>query len=326
MRGLLVRGWWHAAVLLTGLLLAACATTPAPGEHPARQGATAPARASSNPFCGGARQLSAREQDRVLQFANVVRRELEHVPTPEVAIIGRSGLDLHRFGLRYSHGGVLLRSGTGVPWSVRQLYYDCALGRPRLYDQGLAGYLLAAEAPDLAFVSLILLPERQARAVRRAALDRELVTGLLAGRYSANAYPYSTRYQNCNQWTAELLAGAWGELPADEPHLRERAQRWLAAQGYAPQPVHVGSHLVKFVASLMPLIHLDDHPPDDQLGLDFRFSLPPDIEAFVRARAPGARRVEFCHDHDKVVVRRGWRPLGQDCEAGAGDEVVLLQD
>ena len=32
---------------------------------------------------------------------------------------------------------------------------------------------------------------------------------LLGREYSANAYPFSPRYQNCNQWVAELLATAW---------------------------------------------------------------------------------------------------------------------
>ena len=314
--------------LLLASLLSGCASTP-PTEPPAEVTRTAPARtasrASSGPFCGSPRAWTVREQDRVLQFAQVIRDELEQAPDNSVAIIGRSGLDLSRFHLRYSHGGILLKSGTEVPWSVRQLYYDCKLGYPRLYDQGLAGYLLAAEAPDLAFVSVVLLPKQQAALLRETALDTQRIAGLLAGRYSANAYPYSTRYQNCNQWTAELLASAWGQLD-DGPRLRERAQAWLGRQGYVPEPVHVGSHLVKFVASLMPLIHLDDHPPDDQLGLAFRFSLPRDIEAFVQARIPEATRIEFCHDHDQVVIRHGWQALGEECRADDNDRLVRILD
>lgn len=323
-----VSQWRRYLTPLAVLLLVACAAT-SPVEEGAKLRAGgepgAATRSSSSPFCGGGRELTVAEQDRVLQFADVVRRELAQAPGNEVAIIGRSGMDLNRFQLRYSHGGVLLKSGADVPWSVRQLYYDCAMRRPRLYDQGLAGYLLAAEAPDLAFVSVLLLPAPQAVALRRAALDKAVVTRLLAGAYSANAYPFSTLYQNCNQWTAELLAAAWGAL-ADAHDLREQAQDWLLVQGYDPQPVHVGSHLVKLVASLMPLIHLDDHPPDEQLGLAFRFSLPRDIEAFVQAQVPGTRRVEFCHDRHRAVIRHGWRAMGDECQPAAGDQVVLFED
>lgn len=313
--------------MLLVALLSACASVPHTEDAAAARTdrAWAASHISTGPFCASPRKLTVREQDRVLQFADVIRQELERAPGNSVAIIGRSGLDLSRFDLRYSHGGILLKSGTDVPWSVRQLYYDCRLGHPRLYDQGLAGYLLAAEAPDQAFVSVVLLPERQAALLRRAALDYNLAAGLLAGAYSANAYPYSTRYQNCNQWTIELLASAWGNLPRG-PQLRERAQSWLAAQAYAPQAVDVGSHLVKIVASLTPLIHLDDHPADDQLGLAFQFSLPRDIEDFVHAQVPDATRMEFCHDHDRVVVRHGWQPMGAECSPGNNDKVVRLQD
>lgn len=252
-----------------------------------------------------------------------MQAELERTAGSEVAIISRSGLDLSRFALRYSHGGFLLAAGTDVPWSVRQLYYDCRQGYPRLYDQGLAGYLLSAEAPDLAFVSVVLLPYEAAASLRAAALDTARAARLLASTYSANAYPFSTRYQNCNQWTAELLASAWGEL-ADGPDLRARAQAWLAANGYDPEPVDVGSYLVKIVASLMPLIHLDDHPHEVRAGLRFQFSLPQAIESFVRARFPDARRLEFCHDSRRIVVREGWEPLGSHCVPAAGDRTELL--
>ena len=273
-------------------------------------------------FCAGGKPQSAQQQDRVLQFAAAIRQALQ-ASGEDVALIGRSGMDLSRFGLRYSHAGVLLRSEGEVPWSVRQLYYDCEMGKPRLFDQGLAGFLMSAEAPDLAFVSVVLLPREQARALREAALDHARVSRLLAAAYSANAYPFSTRYQNCTQWVAELLAAAWGPL-ADGPQLRERAQSWLQHTGYAPQPVAIDSHLTKLVGSLLPLVHLDDHPADVQLGMAFQFSLPDSIEHFVRQRAPEARRIEFCHDDKHIVVREGWQPMGEHCTPAPGDRVLPL--
>ncbi len=283
-----------------------------------------PARGLSMQFCGNTAPQTARQQDRVLQFASVIRKTLQ-ASGEDVALIGRSGLDLSRFQLNYSHGGVLLRSdGEGdIPWTVRQLYYDCDQGRPRLFDQGLAGFLMSAEAPDLAYVSIVLLPADDARRLREAALDMPRVSRLLAATYSANAYPFSTRYQNCNQWVAELLATAWAPLP-DGPALRSEAQTWLRQAGYNPKPIAIDSHLTKLVGSLLPLVHLDDHPEDVQLGMAFQFSLPGDIEAFVRRHAPSARRIEFCHDTDQVVVREGWEPIGTRCtpDARLGDRVL----
>ena len=88
-------------------------------------------------------------------------------------------LSVSRFKLRYSHSGVLLASEDEVPWSVRQLYYDCEQGKPRLFDQGLAGFLLSAEAPDLAYVSVVFLPKAPAGALRATAVARARFAPLL---------------------------------------------------------------------------------------------------------------------------------------------------
>jgi hypothetical protein len=170
---------------------------------------------------------------------------------------------------------------------------------------------------------VVLLPRAEADALRRAALDDRRALRLLAARYSANAYPFSTRYQNCNQWVAELLAAAWGSLP-DGDDLRRRAQAWLAAEDYSPSAIAVDSHWIKFAAAFMPLIHLDDHPPDDRYGMTFRISMPSSMETFVRERLPGARRIELCHDEYRVVIHHGWRLIADGCLPDAGDEVVML--
>ena len=201
-------------------------------------------------FCAGSKPQSAQQQDRVLQFAAVIRQALQD-SGEDVALIGRSGMDLSRFGLRYSHAGVLLQSDGEVPWSVRQLYYDCEVGKPRLFDQGLAGFLMSAESPDLAFVSVVLLPREQARALRDTALDHARASRLLAATYSANSYPFSTRYQNCNQWVAELLATAWAPL-ADGPQLRERAQR--QAQSQSDTQTQALGHVTQWALGLALLL------------------------------------------------------------------------
>jgi hypothetical protein len=297
-------------------LLLAVAGCAAPGMAPA-SGQVSAAR-----FCERPQVQDARQQDLILRFAAVVRQELE-ASGAEIALISRSGVDLRDIGIRFSHSGLTIREGGDVPWSVRQLYYACDEGKPRLYDQGIAGFLFNGDEPAIGYVSILLLPPDAARALRRAALDRQRALRLLAGRYSANAYPFSTRYQNCNQWVVELMAAAWGELD-DGGDLRERAQAWLAASGYDPSPVDLDSHLLKFAAVFMPLVHLDDHPQETRHGLRFQVSLPATIEAFVRDRMPQAQRIELCHDERQVVVRRGWRPIADGCREDAGDRVVSL--
>jgi hypothetical protein len=292
-------------------------------------GASAAATAGMPVFCERGKQVGAAEQDRVLRFAGAVKQELERSGA-NVALISRAGLDLSRFGLLYSHAGVALKE-LDAAWTVRQLYYACDESRPRIFDQGVAGFALGADAPGQGHVSLVFLDDADGAQLEHAARDKRLALSLLAGSYSANAYAFGTRYQNCNQWVAEMLASAWGRVGGkndseheDETAARERAQAWLRDQGYAAGPVKVPSRWLMFAGQFVPLLHVNDHPVDDVYALALRVSVPASIEDFVHHRAPQARRVELCHDTRHIVVRRGWEPIGASCEARPGDEVIPL--
>ena len=280
--------------------------------------ASAGAWAGLPTFCERSKDITAAEQDRVLRFAGVVKRELERSGA-RLALIARAGTDLSRFGLLYSHAGIALRDGN--TWAVRQLYYACDESRPRLFDQGVPGFALGADAPARGHMSLLFLPDEESARLEQAALDKKLALALLAGEYSANAYAYGTRYQNCNQWVAELIASAWGHLDGLEAP-REQAQAWLRAQGYAAGPVKIPSHAMMFAGQFVPLVHLNDHPVDDIHALALHVSVPASIEDFVRRQAPQARRVEVCHDAQRIVVRRGGEALDAACTPKPSDEVV----
>lgn len=283
--------------------------------------ASAAASAGMPVFCERGKEVSAAEQDRVLRFAGTVKRELE-ASSGSVALIARAGLDLSRFDLLYSHAGVALKEADSA-WTVRQLYYACDESRPRIFDQGVAGFALGADAPGRGRVSLVFLDRDEAAQLEQAARDKPLALALLAGRYSANAYAFGTRYQNCNQWVAELLASAWGGIDRREKP-REQAQDWLREQGYSAGPVKLKSRWLMFAGQFVPLVHLDDHPVDDLYALSLRVSVPASIENFAHRRSPQARRVELCHDTRHIVVHRGWEPIGAECAPMPGDEVIPL--
>ena len=292
-------------------------------------------------FCDRAADVSATEQDRQLQVVALARRVLE-ASGASAALVSRSGTDLSRFHLQYSHSGLALKDSRNGPWSVRQLYYACDESRARLYDQGLAGFLLSAGNTPTVRLSLVTLPDRDGARLATRALDNRLALALLSPRYSASAYAFGTRYQNCNQWVAELMGFAWApqnamgtttaapEAAANPPPdtadtpTRARAQAWLAELGYDPAPVVVPSHAVMFAAQFVPLVHTDDHPLDDRYAMRLRVSTPTALEAFAHRQVPNAQRIEFCAAGREVVIRRGWNPLPPDCGAGAGDEVVPL--
>lgn len=298
------------------LLLGACAIAGSSGT------AHAGTSLASSRFCDRAQELTATQQDRLLRFAAVVRDELA-ASDGSVALISRSGLDLARFGIRYSHAALAWRHAGDDGWSARQLYYACDEGRPRIFDQGTAGFVMGTENPALGYISLVKLPAETTPALRRALLDPSRVQHLLAGRYSANAYAYSLKYQNCNQWVVELMAAAWGEL-ADGADLRARAQDWLRDAPYAPAPVDVGARWLMLGSLFVPLVHMDDHPRDAIGTMQLAVSLPASLEAFARERLPASARVEICHDGKQVVVHRGWEAIADGCIPGANDTVIAL--
>lgn len=283
--------------------------------------ASAPAHAGALRYCDEPPTLNAAQQDRLLRFAAVVRDTLDR-SGHSVALISRSGLDLARFDIRYSHAGVSAKANRNAAWSVRQLYYACDEHKPRIFDQGIAGFVFGTGDPALGHVSVVFVPAEQAAALERVTLDDGRALQLLGAEYSANAYPFAQRYQNCNQWVMELLALAWGGLDGSGA-TRARAQRWLLDAAYEPTRFEVNP-LLMWAGAFVPWLHHDDHPREDVARAVYRVSMPAAIEAFVRARVPGAARIEFCHTERHVVVRRGWEPVAPGCEPGPGDTVVPL--
>jgi hypothetical protein len=215
-----VRARRHARGLLPRarrrLVRRTCRASGASHAQPSSSG-----HSGSSAFCDRTQALTAGQQDRLLRFAAVDRDELDAASNGGAALISRSGLDLSRFHIRYSHAAIAWRAESGA-WSARQLYYACDEGRPRIYDQGVAGFSMGIDDPALGYVSIVWLPDDAAQSLRRASLDSTRALNLVAASYSANAYPFSLRHQNCNQWVVEMLAVAWGDL-ADGDDLRGRA-------------------------------------------------------------------------------------------------------
>ena len=288
--------------------------------------ASAAASAMSVDVCDRPKEPSADQRDVMLRFAAIVRDELAS-SGQQVVLIARSGLDLHRLHTRYSHEGVALKDNAGQPWSVRELYYSCEDHKPRIYDEGFAGFVMGTDDADNGYVSLVFLPPDRADPLRATAVDKHHALGVLGASYSANAYPFSTRHQNCNQWVMELLADAWGADDAGDnadADGRTRAQAWLRAQGYLPTVFTVSAHPMTWLPAFVPWLSNDDHPPEELAHGRYNVSMPSSIETFVQAKVPQASRVEICHAGRRVVLHRGWDEIADGCVAGAGDRTFEL--
>ena len=282
------------------------------------------AHALSFDFCDRPREPSADQRDVMLRFGAIVRDEIV-ASGDSVALIARSGLDLHRLDVRYSHEAVALKDNDGRPWSVRELYFSCEERKPRIYDEGLSGFLMGTDDPELGYVSLVFLPPERGQALRATAVDKQHALGVLGASYSANAYPFSTLHQNCNQWVIEMLADAWGPSDAgSDLDARARAQAWLRSEGYLPTVFTVSWHPMTWLPGLVPWLSNDDHPPHEVAHDRYNVSMPASIETFVQAKVPGARRVEVCHAGRRVVLHRGWDDIPEGCVAQPGDQTFEL--
>jgi hypothetical protein len=311
--------------------------------------------AASPVYCDSQVVLSPAQQSKLLRFSEVVKAELE-ASGQSMALLARSGLNLARFGIRYSHTGISLLSSQNMPWSVRQLYYACDEQKPRIFDQGMAGFVLGTDNAAVGYISAVLLPPDAAHTLEIAALDNRQALALLHPVYSPNAYAYSLRYQNCNQWVVEMLATALGKLgladdsgneiplrlkqglpqdvqqdltqdlvpQSEPPSARARAQAWLHQQGYSPSIVEIGNRLLMWAGAFIPLVRSDDHPKADLAHMRYQVSMPASIEGFVQAKLPGTQRIEFCHNAQHIVVHRGWAPVAEGCMPSPDDKVITL--
>lgn len=311
-----MRHWRTVAlVLLLTAVGSGCARLPT---------AVSPALATASNICDRTQPLQASEQDRLLRFAGLVREQL-NASGEDVVLISRAGLDMSLFDIRYTHAAIGWREADGR-WTIRQLYYDCENGHPHIFDQGVAGFVMGIENATVGYISIVTLPPDAAQALHRTVLDAPVALQLLATTYSANAYAFGLDYQNCNQWVAELMGVAWGELPAGDD-LRAQAQLWLQRAGYAPEPVVIRPGWLIHAAAAIPFVHVDDHPSADRKARTLRVSLPGALEDFVRHRHPGSERIEICHDGRQAMVHQGWEPVGAHCRAEDGsDRVVALED
>lgn len=180
----------------------------------------------------------------------------------QVVVLARSGQDLSKYGLRYSHLGLAYRDGPpahdGVPgiWRIAHKLNQCGSAQASLYRQGLGEFFLDDMVEYKAGI-VVLTPAVQAKLLP-ILKDNQRLAQLNTPDYSMLAYPWSQRYQQSNQWAIETLAMAQ-DPSADN---RERAQAWLKLQAYEPTVLRLDA-LTRLGARLTAAnIAFDDHPSE----------------------------------------------------------------
>lgn len=167
-----------------------------------------------------------------LNLAQATREALD-ASGAQVVLIARAGQDLTRYGLRYSHLGFAWRDHPKGRWLIRHELNHCGKATSALYDDGLANFFL----DDMfEYQALLLIPGSDDQERLAATLAGSLPERLHAPAYNMLSYPYSTRYQNSNQWVLETYAASLSGMRVLD---RERAQAWLKLAGYQPITVDI---------------------------------------------------------------------------------------
>lgn len=173
----------------------------------------------------------------------------------KIALIGRVGSDLSKHKLRYSHMGMVWRDHPKGRWTVVHMLNNCGTANSALYDEGLGNFF---NDDPFAYESIVAFPgeENQDRLIR--SLRTALPASLFHPGYNMVAYPWSTKYQNSNQWLVEVLAGAWA--PEGTVFGRQQAQAWLKQAGYQPTLLRIGPLERLGGRMFRANIAFDDHP------------------------------------------------------------------
>ena len=195
----------------------------------------------------------------------------------QVVIIARAGQDLRKYGLQWSHLAFAYREDAPVQarpvspalgqisdlpvqaprhgtWRIVHKLNQCGTAEAAVFRQGLAEFFL--DTPfryEAAYV--IPDPEVQAALLRALTDDQRLVQWHTPA-YSVVAYPWSTKYQQSNQWALETLAGSLDSAAST----RERAQAWLQLHDYQPTVLHIDAFTRLGGRMTRANVAFDDHP------------------------------------------------------------------
>lgn len=231
----------------------------------------------------------------MFDMASATAQALDALPGAQVVLLARGGQDLSRYGLKHSHMAFALRDDDGL-WRVRHLLNRCKSDASQLYVEGLSNFVGESAVSNDLRVG-VLTPAVQQRLQVVLSDSGELAHRLHETRYSMVAYPFSTDYQNSNQWVLEVLAAALA-ADAQPPTVisdRRAAQAWLHAARYHPSILHldlkqrVGARFVAANATTT------DHPVGERVSGNYSVVTVESVFDFLHQRDALAQERSIPH-------------------------------
>lgn len=240
---------WMAMLATTTTLLAPVATV--------TTAATALLLAPTNAHAGRSceqRQAEPRQAAKALDLAKKTYDALD-ASGAQVVLVSRIGTDLSRYGLKYSHLGIVWRDHPRGRWQVVHELNECQTAISGLFDEGLGGFFLD---DMIRYEALILIPNPELQQRLAQVLASGQAAALHHRDYNLVAYPFATRYQNSNQWVLEVIAAAMA--PERRPITREQAQAWLKFAGFTPTTLNLPATTRLGGRMFAANVAFDDHP------------------------------------------------------------------
>lgn len=228
---------------------------------------------------------SAGTMQKALELARRVTNTLEE-SGGQVALVARVGQDLSKYNLRFSHLGFMVRNHPDGKWSVVHDLNLCGTDVSQLYIQGVGNFfsddLFAYDA------GVMLLPAELQKKLEKVLVSAAQVKRLHEPKYSVVAYPFSTLYQNSNQWALEVLASVMA--PEGDVATRAEAQKWLKEAGFEPTLLKIPAMTRLGGRMFKANIAFNDHP-DEYRWSDRIYAVTVDsMFDFLRKRYPQETR------------------------------------
>jgi hypothetical protein len=188
-----------------------------------------------------------------------IHQRLEQLQ-PKIALIGRVGQDLSKYGLRYSHIAFIQKDASSGQWRTTHLLNGCNSNQSALWQEGLANFFL----DDLvAYEALLVIPSPAIQEKLQAIVSNsDTIMSMHQPLYNMVAYPFSDKYQNSNQWALELFTMALAQQAGINPPIstRTQAQQWLKLTSYEPSTLKLSAFTRLGARMFKANVAFDDHP------------------------------------------------------------------
>ncbi|MDP3702480.1 MAG: DUF2145 domain-containing protein [Hylemonella sp.] len=204
------------------------------------------------------------------------------------ALIARVGVDLSEFGLHYSHVGVAWRDHPKGQWYTFHLLNRCGTGQSELVEQSLADFF---NVELHSYRALVAAPTFPTQLKLQRAFFGPQARQLHEIEYNMISHPFSTKFQNSNQWVLEVMASALA--PAGTISSRQTAQDWLRDKGYTPSVIPISLPRRAGARLFSPHVRFSDHSSEEFSAGRYAVVSVDSVLAFLRNQNPGLREIDL---------------------------------